>query len=145
MLFQGGLPIFPDAFDIKHYRSSHVGIKGVSYNVNIQYPADNLIKYYEKELLLIGYKPFVEEYYLKGNSKWNLIQSEKSGKPVLYYGYSSSWVNKERNLRALLLMKYNCNSIDESAINCLKISKKLHVIFQIRPFSGLKPPIEVIK
>lgn len=131
------LPIYKSASNIDEGFNKKYLIKYVSYNVEIYYPAEDIIKFYDKEMASISFEPFVEDYYKGRDRAWNTyVDGTKEGSPDIT-SCKMSWVNHNKTKRATLVLKYYWRNKKKQRV--LNTNNKLEVEFRIQPFY-LEPP-----
>ena len=102
------LPIYAGAMNLnKAFDSPAEGAKSVAYDVTMDFPANELIDFYNKEMSKIGFSPLPEEGI--GTFKWEDFNT-KSGRweesSRVPARYTATWVNKEKTQRVWLYIVY---------------------------------------
>ncbi len=133
------IPVYPKNENIKkNINKPAKGTKSVAYFVKIQFPAMNVITYYDKNLGELGYKPFFEDGY--GKHQWESF-NHKSGyweKTNDVPGrFIATWVDSERQIRIILSMKYMYDGLDKEWRNNLFVHCTVSKFFDFR---DLSPP-----
>ena len=126
------LPIYRTASNIDEDFYEKYLIKHVKYNVEMYYPAEAIIKFYDKEMANISFEPFVEDYYEKRDRSWSTyVDGTKKGEPDVT-SCKMSWANQDQTKRATLVLKYYWPNKEKRRV--LNTNKKLEVEFRIQPF-----------
>jgi hypothetical protein len=113
-------------------------VKRATYEVRLYYPAEELIEFYETEMVKLGYNPFVEEYYEYADRKWQYyVDGTVKGNPEVA-SFSASWSDAEKKHRVILLLKYYWHD-KADPIKLWQNKDNLIVAIQIMPFV-IKPP-----
>ena len=124
-------PIYKDAKNIKNYVLGDGLTRGVSYNVKIFYPANEVMEFYEAEMRRLGYKPTVDKVFDKD---WHsFVDGTKQGEPYVAQ-LSASWTDQSQNVRTVLILRYYWYVDQKRTAIILESNEDLNVAFQIMPF-----------
>jgi hypothetical protein len=135
-------PIYPKAENIKSFSLKNDLIQGVSYELEVHYPAKEVLNFYEKEMARLGFEPFVEEYYKYGDKVWQtFIDSTREGNPHVAQ-LLADWVDIQKTKRAKLILRYSWYVEHPSQRLVLTDNNDLKVVFQLMPFFTLPPPVK---
>lgn len=133
------IPVYPKNENlIKNINRPAKGIKSVAYFVKIQFPAMNVITYYDKELGKLGYKPYSEDGY--GKHQWESFNHtsgywEKTNE--VPGRFRATWVDSDKQIRIILSMSYKYDGRDNEWRNNLFVHCTVSKFFDSR---DLKPP-----
>lgn len=120
------IPIVSGAYNIQKITDRPKGTKSVNYYLQVEYPAIEVIEFYEKKFKGRGWlAPFDEV-----KRQWeSFIDGTISGNPRVRQ-FLASWVNPERKEEAFLALRY------------IRVGKnwdrELHVLCQIQPMLDVK-------
>ena len=101
------LPVYPTGFEVSTNMKQSAWDEEVFYKVKANFPATEVILYYDKEFQTRGFIPYAEDGY--GKRRWeNFVPrtgewASTSGVPARYI---ATWVDKERALRIVLFLRY---------------------------------------
>jgi len=132
--------VYPGAENIEEYSLKKGYIRGVTYKVKLRYPAQQVLEFYEKEMKLLGFQPFIEDYYKYADRHWqSYIDSTLKGEPYVAK-LNADWVDTAKIKRVSLILEYYWYDKDLSSKIVLTDADNLNVIIQIMPHFTLPPP-----
>jgi hypothetical protein len=122
------IPLYENAKNVNYFSNNGGSIKGVSYNVSIYYPAQELIYFYQNKMTALGFTHLIEENSSPEGYKWGLYEDGTiAGSPDVAH-LNISWVDERK--RAILILKYFWYGKTDSGI-ILENNLDLNVSFQI--------------
>jgi hypothetical protein len=122
------LPVLPGSFEINKTVHEPPGTKAVFYLLNIDYPAKEVLLYYDGELGKQGFIPYMENGW--GNREWgHFIDGTKPGTPHVDQ-LLASWIDPSKTVRVILGLSYVYREHNQR-------KDTLEVICQIQPFFDL--------
>lgn len=126
------LPMYKTAENPKEGFNKKYLIKYVEYNVDMYYPAEDIIEFYDNEMKKRSFEPFVEDYFKKRDRSWDTYTDGtiKGGPDVT--SCKMSWADKDQSKRATLVLKYYWRNKEKRRI--LNSNKDLEVEFRVQPF-----------
>lgn len=140
-LKNANLPIYPNAQNIEEQSLNKDQVQTVTYSLEINYPAKEVLNFYEKEMQRLGYEPFSEEYYKYDDRTWSFYgDATIKGSPDVAQ-LKADWVDSKKTKRASLTLKYYWYNKSKKTV--LNDNKDLKVSFSIMPYYILPPPVEV--
>lgn len=120
------LPIHPDANSItKGNNEPSKGAKFVSYYVEVEFPANELISFYVRELSSMGYKPFDVEFESRPLQKWSRFNTRSGEFDVITEPpgrYIAHWANESNNTWIWLLISSALKAPDKSDRTIVEVS-----------------------
>lgn len=127
------LPIYPGGYNVKENFYDNLSLKVVEYDLDMFYPGQAIINYYDKAMKTMAFEPFVEDYYKARDREWTTyIDGTKKGEPHVAVN-KMSWVDNDKTKRATLVLKYFWHKKEGDKI-ILSDNKNLKVQFRIQPF-----------
>jgi len=122
------IPLYENAKNVDFFANNGGLVKGVSYNVSIYYPAQELISFYQNKMKALGFTHFKEENSNPEGHKWGFYNDGtiKDSPDVAHLNIS--WVDERK--RAILILKYFWYEKSDSGI-ILENNLDLSVSFQI--------------
>lgn len=128
------------AQQIKYYTFNDGSTEGVSYHVRLPYATKEVLEFYDKKLGKEGYKPYVEEYYQRGDRVWfTFTDGTKKEKPEVAQ-LTASWIDPTGTKRTNLVLRYYWYIDRSKSEVILGANDDMNVDFQIMPFMKLPPP-----
>jgi hypothetical protein len=104
------------------------------------YEIKEVLEFYDKKLEREGCKPYVEEYYQRGDREWfTFVDRTKKGEPTVAQ-LTASWVDQTGAKRANLVIRYFWYVDNQKPLVILGANDDMNVDFQIMPFMKLPPP-----
>lgn len=137
------IPLYPTANNIKENYYRKYTIKNVKYDVDMHYPADKIVAFYDEEMNKISFTPFVEDYYQDYDRVWQTyIDGTMKGEPDVA-SLTTSWVDKDRTKRATIVLRYYWYGKKQNEIY-FNNNRMLKVTFRIKPFAMEPPPTKQV-
>jgi hypothetical protein len=137
-----GLPVYGDAKEIRHYAMLQE-VVGATYKVNLAYPANPIVEFYDTKLKKRGFKPYAEKWYAYGYRKWQDFSTEiEEGAPYVWE-YIAYWADEKQEKKILLDLRYYWYPPDSDEVPTAPFHPEddhLNVVVQEMPFSVLPPP-----
>jgi hypothetical protein len=99
-------PVYEEGESVTEFSLNNGTIRGVTYEVTIPYPAEDVIKFYKKSMENRGY------FELDSSSPkiWErFVDDTKEGSPYITQ-YIEDWVDKEKKKRVRLVLIYSTSS-----------------------------------
>jgi len=126
------IPIYNGAEGIEMvFRKRHL-IKGARYNLVMQFPAKDIIDFYNAEMRNIKFQPYPSNNERDILKNWNTyVDGTIEGAPDVTQ-FSKSWVNSEKTKRANLILQYYWYEKEKTRV--LNSATKLKVAFSIQPY-----------
>jgi hypothetical protein len=122
------IPLYENPKNVDYFSNNGGLIKGVTYNVSIYYPAQELISFYENKMAALGFTHFKEKNSSLEGHKWGFYEDGTiTGSPDVAH-LNISWVDERK--RAILVLKYFWYGKTDSGI-ILENNLDLNVSFQI--------------
>ena len=119
-------PVFPGAYNVSVSTQNPPGTKAFSYILKMEYPAQQVIDFYDNKFKPPEWLPFTEDGF--GDRKWfGYIDGTLPGEPKVNR-FIASWVDPKKEVRLILALVYL--STDEK--------NELGVTCQIYPFFDLR-------
>ena len=128
------MPIYKSAKKIKYnigkIPNTDVEVKAVQFVIETDFPAMKVIDFYNDSFKKIGFSHYYEDNYGKGN--WGEFRDATIHKNIIVdvRQLIKTWINKDRNTRITIVLKYIKN-LDDNWNN------ELFVLCQIQPFYNL--------
>lgn len=123
------LPVHPNSQYKKEIYDNNSPRKILYSEILSQYPASEIIKFYDSEMNKLGYYPFSDDGY--GLRRWEVF-NEKTGdwaaNNEIPGRYIATWVDTSMTLRVILSIRYQYNYKDQDWKN------KLIVNISVQPF-----------
>lgn len=116
---KSNIPIFEKGYDINFFYKNDILIS-CNYYIIEKFPANNVIYFYDKSLLQLGFKE-------NANSTWEYFYSDNGlNKHIMMY---KIYANIEKKIDALLILEYNIlNEKIEDNLNIkIQISKSVDI------------------
>ena len=120
------LPIYPSAINVERFiPSDMLKVKVVRYELKLSYPADKVIKYYNEQLPLDGWKHVKDHKSAK--AKWySYVDDTKEGSPTVRR-FVKVWISEDSKKEFLFLLEYTREATGQWSDN-------LYVYSDIRPY-----------
>jgi len=118
------LPIYPEARAISKYVNDDESIYSVSYKINVDYPAKEVIKFYHLKLHSLGFLPQEKDAQSKN---WEVFRENTKDVRNIVKRYAETWVSKDKTKQVIFLLLYDLSSPCESL-------RDLKVTIQISPY-----------
>ena len=132
-------PIYPDKINLEKFSLNSGYTQGITYYLKIEYPANEIVSFYEKQMAVLEFHPFIEDYYKYSDRNWeSFVDSTRKENPYIAQ-FMADWVDAERSKRAKLILRYYWYGKDPSSPIILTDNDNLHVVFQIMPYFTLPP------
>jgi hypothetical protein len=131
---------YPAARRVQTHRDDRLGSETVTFSVDLTYPADDVLVYYDKELKRRGWSPFAEPGYETTYRKWDCYEDgTKPGNPLLHR-LGAKWANPDRSRMAVLMLSYYSRMARPKDASCPAPGNNNQLVaFQLMPFEP-RPP-----
>jgi hypothetical protein len=102
------VPTYGNALEITRKCDTDNRYEQLRYFVEVPFPADEVVKHYDKNMISAGFELYLEDGY--GDRRWKIFNQSSleynsvKGPPCLYI---SSWRNYDKQIRATLILAYN--------------------------------------
>lgn len=126
------LPKYPSAIGPKLLIDKPVkGAKALVYEVNIPFPAKDVIKFFDEEISKLGFHQTPAEGI--ATFKWeniNLTNADWKETNKVPARYTASWANPDKSIRIWLYMAYKYNNNDPNWKDTLSVSCNISEYFE---------------
>ena len=112
------LPVHPDAISTKRMSNQPAkGAKAVAYRVSVQFPATEIIEFYNRELAAMGYVPFIDKSSSRPSGQWSRFNSisgefDETTKPPARY--IAHWADNAKETWIWIWISYKDDGINPS-------------------------------
>ncbi len=133
------LPVYPNAYEIKHYTDDTFGVVGVFCKVKVDYPALKVIEFYENFASSDDYLPYPDDGYAM--HRWEQFNpktaewDESQGVPARYIG---SWTDSQKTKRIVLTIRCGYDVSNKNGKSVLWVDYKEMPFFDIREIEALE-------
>jgi len=117
------IPIHPNAFDVVKYSNEPKGTKSIYYKINIEFPAQDVILFYEEQLKRMEFIEYSEDSY--GTRRWENFNAKTGNWEIVSTipaRYIATWIDKEKKIRIVLFMRYKFDALSENWGNRLLVN-----------------------
>lgn len=98
------IPVISTGYNIKKFVNKPKGTKSVNYFIKVEYPATNILEFYDRRFKEMGWGPSSKDNFGKRN--WEcFIDDTVNGSPKVKQ-LLALWVDKEMENEALLALRY---------------------------------------
>ena len=126
------VPVYNGSNIIKHYKSKDGRIDSVVYKIQGNFPATNIIDYYNAELNKLQFSLTGELDKTKSIEKWQFYDDATiKGNPFVARKIIE-WVSNTKTTKAILILTYYW--INRNPSDNLEKNNDLNVEFEVRPF-----------
>jgi len=98
------IPVYSNAINIKNYTDQKAQIKSKSYGVTLPYPADEIVRFYNKVMTEYDFVPYISDGYEK--KEWSTFQDESRGDNRYIRQFAKAWLCKDNKKKAILFLRY---------------------------------------
>ena len=129
---------YPKASDCHVSERKDFGSSTVSCIVHLQYPADNVLHFYDHELKRLGWVPFAERTYRRDYRKWDCFRDLAQPNQPFIHQLGAKWANRKRTRMVTLVIFYRSYAASPRAVPCPAPDDDIQRVFvQVMPFVPL--------
>ena len=133
------IPVYPNHENLLNLVNKPAkGTKAVTYFVKTAFPASDIVSFYKNEFEKLGFEPYSDDGY--GKQQWesfNYQSGEWEKTSEIPGRFISTWVDKNKDLRIILVMTNEYDASDALWKNKLFVSCTVSPFFDFRK---VKPP-----
>ncbi len=111
------LPCFQNAYDINQGYSEELKVKYLGFKLKMSFPASQVIDFYKTHFKNLGYISYSKDGY--GKSEWEKFNDKTGaweGSEEPPSRYISTWVDKNKKIRIVLVLLYKTSSSKQKDI-----------------------------